>query len=273
MKPGSSAPPPVAAGPDRPMGEAFQGTVTNAALAQKATALMRDRCFKCHGAGGAAQNGIFVLDRQKLISAGALVPGNAESLLIQVVRSKSMPLLQPGEKALSEAEVSTLREWVLAGAPSTSTASSAPRSFITNSEIARFIVKDLRATDERYQKFQRYYSLAHLYNAGVPKEELELYRGSLAKLLNSLSWSRVIMKPVPIDPARTIFRVDLRLLDWTKNDLDSWRRIVAAYRSSLPCLAGRSCSPGFGVSVTMPYIRGFSDEVNEIRVSVTDSGY
>jgi hypothetical protein len=95
-------------------------------------------------------------------------------------------------------------------------------------------VKDLRVTDERYQKYQRYYSLAHLYNAGVPDEELELYRGSLTKLLNSLSWNRVIMKPVPIDPARTIFRVDLRLLDWTKNDLASWRRIVEAYPSRVP---------------------------------------
>jgi mono/diheme cytochrome c family protein len=98
----------------------FQGTTTNAALAQKATTPLRERCFKCHGAGGAAQNGIFVLDRQKLIAAGALVPGSADSLLLEVVRSQSMPKLAVGEKPLSLADIAGLRDWIVAGAPASS---------------------------------------------------------------------------------------------------------------------------------------------------------
>ena len=208
--------------------QAFQPTPAagTAALAQKARDLLQSRCFVCHGQGGAAQKNIFVLDRARLIAANALIPGNASSRLIEVVESGEMP---QGGNPLTAAEIKILKDWVLAGAPEVRQAPAANRTFLSNTEISRFILNDLRAADPRYQKFQRYYSIAHLYNAGLSEPDLETYRVGLAKLVNSLSWSRLIVKPTPIDPARTILRVDLRLLTWTRNDSEPWRRIVQLY--------------------------------------------
>lgn len=162
---------------------AFQAvpTVGNAGLAQKATALLRRSCFPCHGLGGAAKANIFVLDRAKLVARKAIVPGNLNSRLLQVVESGEMP---QGGKPLTDSDIGVLRDWIAAGAPTLGeSAPSVSRPFLSNAEIGRIIVKDLRNTDERYQKYQRFYSIAHLYNANLPEPELELYRVALAKLI------------------------------------------------------------------------------------------
>ena len=57
---------------------------------------------------------------------------------------------------------------------------------------------------------KRYFTLAPLHNAGLSNEELQTYRNALNKLVNSLSWGSRIVNPAPIDPAKTVFRIDLR---------------------------------------------------------------
>src|SRR5262249_25659213 len=46
------------------------------------------------------------------------------------------------------------------------------------------------------------------------------------KLVNSLSWHREITPLVPIDPARTVFRIDLRDYNWTAA---TWNLLLAVY--------------------------------------------
>jgi hypothetical protein len=72
----------------------------------------------------------------------------------------------------------------------------------------------------------RYFSIAHLANAGAPESELQEYRIGLAKLLNSLSWNREIALPQPIDNNRQILRIDLRDFNWTA---ETWRTVLALY--------------------------------------------
>ena len=48
----------------------------------------------------------------------------------------------------------------------------------------------------------RYFTLTHLYNAGLSDDELQTYRHGLAKLVNSLSWGRRVVVPQPDRPAR-----------------------------------------------------------------------
>ena len=80
--------------------------------------------------------------------------------------------------------------------------------------------------DRRARRFQRYFTLAPLHNAGLSDEELQTYRNALNKLVNSLSWGSKIVNPVPVDPARTVFRIDLRWYVW---DATIWNRILQEY--------------------------------------------
>ena len=91
--------------------------------------------------------------------------------------------------------------------------------------MLRAIHTDLLALNERDRRFTRYFTITHLYNARVSEDELQTYRNGLAKLTNSLSWGRKIVRPQPIDPARTIFRIDLRDFKWSEK---VWDAIIAA---------------------------------------------
>ncbi len=195
------------------------------ALALRARDILSRRCFQCHGANGSARKNIFVLDRERLISSKAIVPGDANSLLLAMVESNAMPMEGP---ALSDEEKAALRNWVIAGAPRWNDDSTKPseRLFMAETIILALIRDDLLRAPGRSRQFLRYFSLAHLYNAGVSSSELDVYRATLAKLINSLSWHREITAPAAIDPARTLYRVDLRDYNWTA---ETWNRITAAY--------------------------------------------
>jgi mono/diheme cytochrome c family protein len=187
--------------------------------------ILNHNCFRCHGANGVAKKNIFVLDRGRLVSSRAVVPGDPSSLLLRMVESNAMPM---GGPELSQDEKAALRAWVLEGAPDWGN----PEGFIpararlSEAGILALIREDLLRAPQRTRPFLRYFSFAHLYNASVPDSELEEYREALSKLLNSLSWRREIAAPAAIDPARSVYRIDLRDYDWTAG---TWSEIVAAY--------------------------------------------
>ena len=88
------------------------------------------------------------------------------------------------------------------------------------------IVTDLEGIDRRARRFVRYFTLNHLYNAGLSDDELQTYRNALAKLVNSLSWHPKVRNPEPVDAAKTILRIDLRWYMW---DATLWNRVLADY--------------------------------------------
>jgi mono/diheme cytochrome c family protein len=194
------------------------------ALAERARLIFKARCYACHGANGVAKKNIFVLDRNRLVAAKTVIAGDANSLLLKLVESGAMPM---GGPELSSEEKASLKNWVLSGAPDwDDETAQAKRAFVTEAATLARIRNDLLNASERSRPFLRYFSLAHLFNAGVPDEELETYRAALSKLVNSLSWHREITPPAAIDSARTIFRVDLRDYNWTDA---TWNRILTAY--------------------------------------------
>ena len=85
---------------------------------------------------------------------------------------------------------------------------------------------DVGQRPERDRRFTRYFTLANLHNAGLAADELETYRQALAKLLNSLSWGREVVTPQPVDPEKTLLRIDLRDYKWTDA---MWQRLLADY--------------------------------------------
>jgi WD40 repeat protein/mono/diheme cytochrome c family protein len=194
-------------------------------LAADALAVFKAHCYRCHGQDGAVEGGLnYVTDLGKLVARKKVIPGDpARSRLFKRIDDGSMP--PPGEKErLSEGEVERVRRWIAAGAPGG--ASPEPRPVISGTDVYSAVLADLEPMDRRARRFQRYFSLAHLYNAGLSEEELQTYRNALNKLVNSLSWGSKIVNPVPVDPAGTVFRVDLRWYQW---DAAIWNRILQEY--------------------------------------------
>ncbi|HEY7911515.1 MAG TPA: hypothetical protein VIG62_06350 [Blastocatellia bacterium] len=220
----------------------------NAQLALRAREILKQRCYQCHGANGAAKKGVFVLDRDRLISSRVLIPGDVNSPLLKLSESGAMPV---GGPQLSAGEKGALRDWITQGAPDWQSDPALPaRAFLSEASILAIIREDLLTSDERARPFLRYFSLAHLLNAGVPDQELELYRAALAKLVNSLSWHREITAPTPVDRSKTVLRIDLRDYNWTAS---TWSAIAAHYPYGVRSQESQIIAQLSGAS--LPYLR------------------
>jgi mono/diheme cytochrome c family protein len=204
---------------------AAQTPVESPPLAAAAQAVLRTHCYRCHGLDGASKGGFgYVLNRAELIAHGKIVPSDVgHSKLYRRVSSGDMPPEEVTERP-SDADVATLRRWIEAGAPDFSLPA-ARRTFLPDSEMLRLIHADLGKASKRDCRHLRYFTLTHLANAGVSEQDLQTYRAGLSKLVNSLSRNREIVVPSAIDPARTIFRIDLRDYDW---DARVWDTILGS---------------------------------------------
>jgi hypothetical protein len=174
---------------------------------------------------------MFVLNYQKLIDTKKIVPNNLKGSKLYkrlAIEEDMPPETDDDGKAIprpSKDDVAVIKAWIEAGAPSFAGAAAPERAFISNSDVLKSILADLVKANERERKFLRYFTITHLYNAGLTDDELVSYRVGMSKLINSLSWGRDIQVPQPIDAAKTIFRIDLRDLDW---DEALWDEILAA---------------------------------------------
>ena len=216
-------------------------------IATLAREILNRRCVACHGANGVARKNVFVLDRDRLVASRIVIPGDPNSLLLSLVGSGVMPM---GGPALADSEKDTLRNWIVSGAPNWDESADSKRPFLTESALLALIRNDLLHARERNRSFLRYFSLAHLDNAGVPDAELETYRAALSKLVNSLSWHREVTPLASIDRARTVFRVDLRDYNWTAA---TWNRLFAVYPYGVRGADSRAIDQLSGAA--LPYIR------------------
>ncbi|GAA5504971.1 DUF1553 domain-containing protein [Novipirellula caenicola] len=81
--------------------------------------IFKAHCFHCHGEAGVKEAELDVRLRHWIVTGGdsgeAIVPNQPDdSLLLERVASGEMP---PGDKNLSDAEIATIRDWILQGAP------------------------------------------------------------------------------------------------------------------------------------------------------------
>ena len=198
-------------------------------LAQQAFAVFQQNCLNCHGEHGAFTEEI-IIEHTALIETGAVVPGSpiASELyrrLLENDPTKRMPLGQP---RLPAAAILTIGNWIQAGAPDWRDTREADDPFITSKEMLETIEKHVNSLAPFDRAFARYFTLAHLYNAGESVEALHAYQRALSKLVNSLSWGRNVIIPKPIDPEETIFHIDLRDYEW-EIGTNRWTLIEAEY--------------------------------------------
>jgi formylglycine-generating enzyme required for sulfatase activity/tRNA A-37 threonylcarbamoyl transferase component Bud32/mono/diheme cytochrome c family protein len=195
-------------------------------LAVRAKGILKANCHRCHGENGNVEGGFnFVVDRQQLVARKKIVPGRPDdSKLLKRVENGEMP--PEGESPRpSPEDVVLLRQWIEADAPDFAPA--APeRKFISPDDLHRYVRDDLEKAPETDRRFYRYFTITHLANAGLPEDCLQSYRLGLAKLVNSLSWRRLITVPAPVDPGRTILRIDLRDFEWKET---VWQQVLADY--------------------------------------------
>ena len=197
-------------------------------IAQDAYAIFERTCFGCHGPDGAFKETLLI-EHSALIQNRTVVPGNPDASelynrLVTTDAAKRMPQQQP---PLSTQAINTIRNWILAGAPDWTATSTTNGQFISPGEVLNTIKTHLMSLSSFDRAFARYFTMAHLYNAGETPGILQEYRKALYKLVNSLSWGGTVINPQPIDSQETIFYIDLRHYDWDVND--AWGQIETAY--------------------------------------------
>lgn len=223
----------------------------NKELAAKAQAALKTHCYRCHGQDGAIEGGMnYITDLGKLVGRKKVIPNDPNaSRLFRRIDDGTMP--PPGEKIrLTAEEIDDIKKWIAAGASGGEMAPT--RTTITTGDAYNFVLADLETMDRRTRRFQRYFSLAHLHNAGLSDEELQTYRNALNKLVNSLSWGSKVVNPVAIDPLKTVLRIDLRWYVW---DATIWNRILQEYPYGIleDTTAARAAS--VGTLTKVPVIR------------------
>ncbi len=236
-----------------PMPAPVPVTAEGAALAEKAQAVLRANCYRCHGEDGASEGGFnFALNLQKLASALVKPRNAAGSTLYQRITATDDSAMPPiGEDPRPSAvDIATIKAWIDAGSPAPSLEQT--REFITTDQVVKYIADDIEKAGERSRRFLRYFTLTHLYNAGISEDELQTYRNAFKKLINSLSWNTSLLVPETLDPARTIFRIDMRDLHW---NVGMWEQVEEANPYFLPLTSREAVVASKSTQCKMPYVR------------------
>ena len=203
-------------------------------LAEQAQGILDKYCGQCHGAGGPAAGGMdYITDLAALVANDKVIPTLPdESPLYIRLATETMP---PAGVELrpSADEVAAIYAWIKAGAPSGPAPTNClDQGFISNDDMFLAMNEDLLSPDLKAGDlpFIRYLTLTHLYNSGVCDAELEVYRHALTKVVNSLSLGLDVASPVPVDAARTVYRVDIRDFGWVNHAIlgDVWEAVAAS---------------------------------------------
>lgn len=188
-------------------------------LADQTKTILQSNCAKCHGADSAALGSInYITNLDALIENGKVVPGDPDnSPIYRRLTSVETPMPPASEtQRPSPDDISTIQTWIADCAGATGCGN---QPWMGREDVINLIRNDLLNTQEisaDARPFVRYFSLVHLYNYGWCDTQIEVYRHGLYKLINSLSQDIKIVAPVPIDPNRLIFRIDLRDYNWDR---------------------------------------------------------
>ena len=206
-----------------------QNVSAQSQLAQDTYAIFEGSCLICHGADGAYRETL-LMEHATLIGGGTVVPGNpnASELYKRLLGPTESGVQMPfGQPPLPPQSIEAIRRWIVAGAPDWAVTPTTDSRFISPGEILDTIETHLMSLTPFDRAYARYFTLAHLYNAGEPTGILQEYRKALYKLVNSLSWGVTVINPTPIDTQATIFYIDLRHYEWDVND--AWSKIEEEY--------------------------------------------
>ena len=226
----------------------------DAGLAEKARAILKTHCYRCHGENGSVEGGVnYLLDRHQLVGRGKVTPKEpVKSRIIKRILLEEMP--PDGEKNRpSAAELAILKDWIAAGAPDFNPPLT-KRAFIPYSATLVTLKNDLAKLSEQDQRFARYFTFTHLYNANLSNDELTTYRHALSAGQQLVAGQRIVL-PAAVDETDDLLHRSARDYKWS---MKTWMprgiiRTVCSFRrrtSGAPCKGqGRFASH---VSVKVP---------------------
>ncbi len=220
---------------------------------QAALELLDSRCAGCHTGENAAAPFDDLYDLDRMITEGKLVPGDAEhSRLVVAMESGSMPPASDGGP-LSAEDIAVVRDWidVCLHAPDCT-----PDHAIGTDgtlERLRVDIADPETVGLEDRRFVRYFTLAHLYDAGTCGHALDPHRRALTKAINSLSRGTSVMPPVLVDEDGTLFRIDIRDYGWNAG---TWAAIVAASPYSIEYTRDDAADLQAFTECAVPVVRG-----------------
>ncbi|MCY0990931.1 hypothetical protein OV203_27550 [Nannocystis sp. ILAH1] len=202
-------------------------------LPEEARAVFERYCVDCHGSDSPGNANIrFIDDLAALVEHGLVVASEPEaSKVYQRMTDEASPMPPAGvANRPSAAEIELVRRWIAAGALPGGQACA--NDFVGFNDMIEAMSGDIfQRVDNADRIHIRYLTLTHLHNAGMCDRELDLYRGAIAKGVNSLSLRPTLAEPVAIDERRTIYRIDLRDYGWDENpnfvDSDLWDTVAS----------------------------------------------
>jgi hypothetical protein len=201
--------------------------------AKAAFDVLGKHCARCHQRGRLVdlqkpESGFGNILRLDEITTNAklIVPGDGHnSYIVQQIVNEKMPKdyfeIGTTKEHPSAEEIDALVAWIDGLGPSC-------KPPISNNDVVGLIAKDLDSTaiPQLRKSGTRYLTLTNVYNSCVNDKTLDVYRQGAIKLVNSLSRLSNIVRIEPIDPAKTILRINIDDLGWTTAD---WETILAVY--------------------------------------------
>jgi serine/threonine-protein kinase len=209
----------------------------DAKLADQAYAVLKSRCYRCHG-GAASNAGVNVLKLENLTQvrdAGEvkfqfLVPGKSQDSKLWDVMAGDHPYMpldgSPEAEAMTADERQLIKTWIEAGAPFPQPPD---RKFVSEKDVLQAVREFLLRSPADDRAFLRFYTFAHLHNnVDLTDFDLRLYRAALAKVVASLTRERELVLPREVPGAEgTVYVIDLRRVGWDKRQL--WLETLKEY--------------------------------------------
>ncbi len=171
-------------------------------LQAQALAILDRACVSCHSATNIQGNFGSLDNVESMLASGRyLVAGNPDRSLVY---TKLAPVgNMPPSGTLKPEEVATIKQWIAGLKP----VQIVP---LKDTQVIELVLKDLQANVPVAEQNQvRYFSLHIPNNVGTNEASMESMRRAFAKVLNSLSRSPALVKPVAVDPKKLIYRVKL----------------------------------------------------------------
>lgn len=182
-------------------------------LENAALALLTERCSKCH-TEGAEENYGSPFDITRLDSMGSVLTRGkpSDSTLLSRIKAGEMPPADSEIPHLNPQETQLVEKWI-------ASLLEARPAIAFNTELD-MIADDFRLQPKPESVF--YFSLRNQFNRSfVSDSDLAIMWAAFLKLINSLSWQSELYDPETLDAAETIYRVDIRRLGWSIDQLSA----------------------------------------------------
>jgi hypothetical protein len=199
--------------------------------AQRLQGLLSTRCSVCHIDQGFGSDIGLIKKFGDFLKHGVLQryvdrTDPRGSVLYQQIQTGRMPFQFSSKDQLGPKEKADLldavEKWIRAGAPELEAKPSQPP--LRTREIENLIAADLARQPQPQDV--RYITLTNTFNNPETQALMPTYIEGLNKLVNSLSWQAKLKKLTPLNPTKTVLRLNLSDYGW---DQQTWKSLQVQY--------------------------------------------